>query len=164
MDSIIAWFQGLDIPRELVAFLISMLPIVELRGGLPVASAMGIPFSKGLLICMLGNMLPIPFILWLIIPIFNWMKGTKTFRPLVEKLESKSLGKSEKIQKYQFWGLLIFVGIPLPGTGAWTGALIAALLGIDFKKAILAISLGVLMAGGIMSIISYVIPWLISLI
>ena len=92
------------------------------------------------------------------------MKNTKTFRPTVEKLEAKSLGKSEKIQKYQFWGLLIFVGIPLPGTGAWTGALIAALLGIKFKKAISAIILGVFMAGGIMSIISYVIPWLISLI
>lgn len=164
MDSIISWFQGLNIPRELVAFLVSMLPIVELRGGLPVASAMGIPFTKGIFICMLGNLLLIPFILWLIIPIFNWMKGTKTFRPLVKKLESKSLGKSEKIQKYQFWGLLIFVGIPLPGTGAWTGALISALLGIDFKKSILAITLGVFLAGGIMSIISYVIPWLISMI
>ncbi len=164
MQGIIAWFQSLTIPRELVAFLISMLPIVELRGGLPVASAMGIPFSKGIVICMLGNLLPIPFILLLIIPIFKWMKSTKLFRPTVEKLEAKSLGKSEKIQKYQFWGLLIFVGIPLPGTGAWTGALIAALLGIKFKKAILAIILGVFLAGAIMSIISYVIPWLISLI
>ncbi len=164
MQSIIAWFQALDIPRELVAFLVSMLPIIELRGGLPVASAMGIPYGRGILICMLGNLLPIPFILLLIIPIFKWMKTTKTFRPTVEKLEAKSLGKSEKIQKYQFWGLLIFVGIPLPGTGAWTGALIAALLGIKFKKAMLAIILGVFLAGGIMSIISYVIPWLISLI
>ena len=164
MQSIIAWFQGLDIPREFVAFLVSMLPIVELRGGLPVASAMGIPFFKGILICMLGNLLPIPFILLLIIPIFNWMKKTKTFSPLVEKLEKKSMSKSDRIQQYQFGGLLIFVGIPLPGTGAWTGALIAALLGIKFKKAILAIILGVFMAGGIMSIISYVIPWLISLI
>lgn len=163
MSGVIAWFQALDIPRELVAFLVSMLPIVELRGGLPVASAMGIPWLKGLFICMFGNLLPIPFILLLIIPIFKWMKGTKKLKPIVEKLEAKSLSKSDRIKKYQFWGLLIFVGIPLPGTGGWTGALIAALLGIDFKKAMLAIILGVIMAGGIMSVISYVIPWLISL-
>lgn len=164
MDAVISWFQALPVSRELVAFLVSMLPIVELRGGVPVASIMGIPWFKGLFICMVGNLVPIPFILLLIIPLFKWLKGTKTFKPMIEKLEKKSLGKSETIQKYEFLGLLIFVGIPLPGTGAWTGALIAALLGIDFKKSLLAIASGVLLAGIIMSCISYVIPWLISLI
>ncbi len=163
IEAIQSWFQTLGFPKEIIAFIISMLPIVELRGGLPIASLMGIPWGLAILICMVGNLLPIPFILWLIIPIFKWMKNTRLFRPLVEKLEAKSLSKSDKIKKYEFWGLLIFVGIPLPGTGAWTGALIAALLDIDFKKAILAIVLGVLLAGGIMSVISYVIPWIISL-
>ncbi|HCR82983.1 MAG TPA: small multi-drug export protein, partial [Lachnospiraceae bacterium] len=106
-------------------------------------------------ICIIGNLLPIPFILLLITRIFDWMKGTKKLRPMVEKLETKAMSKSANIEKYEFWGLLIFVGIPLPGTGAWTGALIAALLGIRFKKAFPAIALGVLMAGCIMTILSY---------
>ena len=158
MESIIAWFQGLDIPRELVAFLVSMLPIVELRGGIPVAAVMGIDFLPALGLCVAGNLLPIPFILLLIIPIFNWMKTTKLFRPLVEKLEHKTLAKRDKLEKGEFLGLMIFVGIPLPGTGAWTGALLAALLGIKFKKAIWAIILGVLIAAAIMSIIFYAFP------
>lgn len=164
MDTFIAWLQSMGIPREIVAFLVSMLPLIELRGGLPVASLLGIPWWKGILICMAGNILPIPFILLLILPIFRWMKTTRLFRPLVEKLEAKSLGKSDRIRKYEFWGLLLFVGIPLPGTGGWTGALIAALLGLDWKRAFLAILCGILLAGGIMSVVSYGIPYLISLL
>ena len=91
------------------------------------------------------------------------MRGTKLFRPTVEKLESKTLDKREKLEKGEFWGLMIFVGIPLPGTGAWTGALLAALLGIKFKKAILAIICGLFIAAAIMSFISYGIPFIISL-
>ena len=89
----------------------------------------------------------------LIIPIFNWMKKTKLFSPMVNRLESKTLSKKEKLEKGEFWGLMLFVGIPLPGTGAWTGALLAALLGVKFKKAILAIILGVIIAAAIMSFI-----------
>ena len=122
---------------------------------------MKVPMIQAVIICIIGNIIPVPFILWLITPIFNWLKATKTFRPMVEKLEKKSMGKSDKIQKYEFWGLLIFVGIPLPGTGAWTGALIASLLGIKFKKAFPAIILGILMATVIMCIVSYFIPWLV---
>ncbi len=161
--SIVNWFQGIGLPKEIVAFIVSMLPIVELRGGLPVASVLGIPYFKALGICVLGNLVPIPFILWLIIPIFAWMKKTKLFSPLVNKLESKTLSKKDKLEKGEFWGLMIFVGIPLPGTGAWTGALLAALLGIKFKKALLAIVCGVFLAAAIMSIISYVIPWIVTL-
>ena len=91
------------------------------------------------------------------------MKKTKLFSPLVNKLESKTLSKKDKLEKGEFWGLMIFVGIPLPGTGAWTGALLAALLGIKFKKALLAIVCGVFLAAAIMSIISYVIPWIVTL-
>lgn len=85
------------------------------------------------------------------------MKGTKKLKPIVDKLEAKALSKSANIEKYEFWGLVIFVGIPLPGTGAWTGSLIAALLGIRFRKAFPAIALGVLIAAAIMTILSYTI-------
>ena len=163
MDAILNWFGSLPLPKELIALFISMLPIIELRGGLPAASLMGMPYLKALGICMLGNFIPIPFILWLIIPIFAWLKKTKLFSPLVNTLESKTLSKREKLEKGEFWGLMIFVGIPLPGTGAWTGALLAALLGIKFKKAIIAIICGILLAAAIMSFISYGIPWIINL-
>ena len=99
----------------------------------------------------------VPFILLLITPIFNWMKGTKVFKPLVTKLETKAMSKSDKIEKYEFWGLVLFVGIPLPGTGAWTGSLIAALLGIKFKKAFPAVVIGICMATVIMWFVSYVL-------
>ena len=87
----------------------------------------------------------------------KWMKKIKCFRGLIEKLENRAMGRSEKIQQYEFWGLVLFVGIPLPGTGAWTGALIASLLGIDIKKSSLAILCGIAMATVIMYVVSYVL-------
>ena len=150
------------LPKELIIFVVSMLPIVELRGGLIIAPILGIPMWKAIPICLAGNILPIPFVLWFITPIFSWLKTTKLFKPLVEKMETKSLGKSDKIQKYEFWGLVLFVGIPLPGTGAWTGALIASLLNIRIRKAFPAILLGLLLATTIMCIITYFIPWMIN--
>lgn len=164
-EELARWFTEVlgGFPKELVALIVSMVPILELRGGLIAASLMGVDVVTANIICLVGNILPIPFILWLITPIFNWMKTTRLFRPMVEKLESKSMGKSEKIQKYEFWGLLLFVGIPLPGTGAWTGALIAALLNIPFKKAFPTIILGVFLAATIMTTVTYFIPWLVTL-
>ena len=150
------------LPDELVCFVISMIPVVELRGGLIVAAIKGIPLFRAIAVCIAGNLVPIPFILLLITPIFAWLKKTKLFKPIVEKLEKKSMGKSEKIQKYEFLGLMLFVGIPLPGTGAWTGSLIASLLEIKVKKAFPAICLGLIMATIIMCFITYGIPWLIS--
>jgi len=164
-ESLTNWFISVlgGIPPELIIFIISMIPILELRGGLIAAAVLGINYVPALIICLIGNALPIPFILWLIKPIFDWMRKWKRLRPLVEKLEAKSTGsKSEQIRKYQFWGLLCFVGIPLPGTGGWTGALIASLLNLDIKKASLAIALGIIMAAAIMSIITYLIPYLVS--
>ena len=120
-------------------------------------------YLKAALLCVTGNLVPVPFILLLITPIFNWLKKTKLFRPLVEKIENRAMGKSDKIQKAEFWGLLLFVGIPLPGTGAWTGGLIASMLNVPLKKAFPAVLLGLLLALTIMSIITYVIPWLIAL-
>ena len=165
-DSLINWFSSTlsFMPKELVVFIISMIPILELRGGLIAASLLGIGMVKAVFLCIVGNIIPIPFILFFITPIFNWMKKTKLFRPMVEKLEKKSMAKSDQIQKYEFWGLALFVGVPLPGTGAWTGALIASLLGIKTKKASLAILLGLMMATIIMTFISYGIPWIIQVI
>ncbi len=166
VESLVNWFtSNLSgfMPKEIVVLIISMVPILELRGGLIAASVLGIDMFRAIGYCFVGNIIPIPFILLFITPIFSWMKKTKLFRPIVEKLEKKSMSKSDQIKKYEFLGLMLFVGIPLPGTGAWTGALIASLLGIKFKKAFWAILSGLLIATVIMCIISYGIPWAITL-
>lgn len=149
---------GGSVGKEVIVFIISMIPILELRGALLVAGPLlGVPVSKAIPLSVLGNIIPVPFILLLITPIFNWMKGTKRLKPIVDKLETKAMNKSDQIEKYEFWGLVLFVGIPLPGTGAWTGSLIASLLGIKFKKAFPAVILGICMATVIMWFISYVL-------
>lgn len=167
MESLASWFQqtlGSVMPGELVIFITSMIPILELRGGLLVASAMGIPIWVAIPICIIGNMVPVILILLFITPLFNLLKKAKIFRGLVEKMERKANGKNaKKIQQAEFWGLLVFVGIPLPGTGGWTGALLASLLNVKFWKALLAIFLGLILATIIMSAISYGIPWVISM-
>lgn len=165
MDSLLQWFMDLldGMPNQLIVFIVSMVPLIELRGGLIAAALLGMPLWEGVLFCLAGNIVPIPFILLFITPLFNWLKKTKLFRPMVEKLEARSMGKSEKIQKYQFWGLVLFVGIPLPGTGAWTGALIASLLNIKLKKAVPAIFLGLVLATTIMCVITYGIPAVVRL-
>ena len=164
-ETLVAWFTtnltGI-LSEELIVFVISMMPILELRGGLIASALFKIPMVKAIIICVIGNLIPIPFILAFITPIFNWLKKTKWIKPKLERLEEKSMGKSETIQKYEFIGLMLFVGIPLPGTGAWTGALIASLLNIKFKKAFPAVIFGIFMATVIMCIISYFIPWLIT--
>ena len=159
-DVLINWFVtnlGAKVGKELILFIISMVPILELRGGLLAAGPafLNIPMWRAIPVGIIGNLLPIPFILLLITKIFDWMKGTKRLKPVVEKLEKKAMSQSANIEKYEFWGLVAFVGIPLPGTGAWTGALIAALLGIRFRKAFPAIVIGVCLAACIMTIISY---------
>ena len=158
----ISWFidtLGGKVGGGFIVFLISMVPILELRGGLLAAgpAILDIPQWQAIPICIVGNLIPIPFILLLITKIFDWMKGTKKLKPMVEKLEKKAMSKSANIEKYEFWGLVLFVGIPLPGTGAWTGSLIAALLGVKFKKAFPAVILGICIATVIMWFISYVI-------
>ena len=150
------WFQEVFgwLPKEAFAALISMVPVIELRGGLPYAILSGIPVWQAVPLCIISNLIPVPFILWFITPIFNWMKKTKLFRPMVEKLEARAMKKKDSIEKSYFWGLLFFVGIPLPGTGAWTGALIASMLNVPKKKSIPAIALGVCLAAALMGILS----------
>lgn len=158
MDSLVTWFTmnlADYISREATVFLISLMPLLELRGGLLAASLLQVPIATAIPICIVGNILPIPFILLFIRKIFSWMRRLKPFAVIVEWLEKKAMGKSDKISSIEFFGLVLFVGIPIPGTGAWMGSLIAALLEIDFKKAILAELLGIVMATVIMSIVSY---------
>ncbi len=158
MEALVQWFSenlGRFVSPEAVIFIISMIPILELRGGLLAASLLKVGMAKAIPICIIGNIVPIPFILLFLKQIFGMLKKVKLFRPLVEKLENRAMKKSGTIRKYEFLGLLLFVGIPLPGTGAWTGSLIATLLEIDIKKASLAIFLGILMATVIMTVVSY---------
>lgn len=158
MENIALWFAnslGQYVPAEVVVFLISMVPLLELRGGLIAAKLIGVPLLTAIPVSIIGNIIPIPFILLFIKQIFKWMRVIPAFDKLITKIENKAMSKSDKIQKGAFWGLVLFVGIPLPGTGAWTGSLIAALLEIDFKKAILAELLGIIIATVIMSIFSY---------
>ena len=165
-ESIATWlvnFFGNTIPAELTIFAISLLPILELRGGMIAAALLGVPFGKAFLICLVGNLLPIPFILWLIRPFFNWLKTTRHLKKLADWLESKTEKNKEKVLKYEVLGLLLFVAIPLPGTGGWTGALVAAMLDMPMKKSFPIIVLGVLIAGFIMSVITYGLPALLAL-
>ena len=139
MESIAVWFTntlGQYVSEEIVIFIISMIPILELRGGLIAASLLKVSLVKA-------------------IQIFKWLGKTKLFHGLIERLERKAMSKSDRIKQWEFWGLALFVGIPLPGTGAWTGSLIAALLEIDIKKAVLAELVGIAMATIIMSVFSY---------
>ncbi len=140
---------------ELISFFVSMLPVLELRGGLIAAKLMNVEFFKAFAICFIGNMLPIPFILLFIRKIFNLMKKIPQIESVICKLEARSLRKADNVKKYRLLGLLLFVAIPLPGTGAWTGALIADLLDIRIKHSFPVIALGVFIAGIIISILSY---------
>lgn len=157
-ETLVNAFSGLTslkYGKELIIFIISLMPILELRGGLIAAALLGLKIVPSFIICFIGNIIPIPFILWLITPIFNWLKKTRLFRGIVVKLENKAMKKKDQIEKLQYIGLMLFVGIPLPGTGAWTGCLIAALLNMDKKKSMIYAILGVVMAGIIMMVFSY---------
>nr|WP_296083263.1 small multi-drug export protein [uncultured Blautia sp.] len=158
MEVLVQWFTdnlSQHISKELIIFIISMIPILELRGGLLAASLLNVSAAKAIPICIIGNIIPIPFILLFIRQIFKLMKKTKVFRGLIERLENRAMGKSDQIQRYEFLGLLLFVGVPLPGTGAWTGSLIASLLEVDIKKSSVAIFCGLIMATVIMYVVSY---------
>ena len=141
----------------LFTMMVSMLPIIELRGGLPFGVAMGLPYYLAFPFAVLGNLIPAPFIIVYIRRIFKLMrKYMPKLNSLVDKLEKKAHLKGKKMQKYQYLGLWLFVAIPLPGTGAWTGCLAAAFLEMRLKKAMPAVILGVLTAGTIMLTLTHV--------
>lgn len=144
--------------KYLIVFFVSMVPLIELRGAIPIAAGMGLPFIQYYIIAILGNMIPVPFIYFFARKILIWGKD----KPIVGKFFSWCLEKGEKggkklqdtAGKGLFIALLLFVGIPLPGTGAWTGTLAASILDMDFKSSVLAVMLGVLLAGIIMALAS----------
>lgn len=158
-EQIAQWFanlsQGSRLFDYLITFIVSCLPILECRGGMIVAGLRHVPAWQAFIICYIGNILPIPFILLFIKQIFAFMKKHNILKGFIEKLEGKTAKNQEKVLKYKQWGLLAFVAIPLPGTGGWTGSLFAALLNIDFKKAFPIIALGILIAEIIMFILVY---------
>ena len=156
-DSLVNFFIDLfsGINKDIVVFIISMMPILELRGGLLAASILNIPLVRALIICIVGNVLPIPFVLLFIEWIFSLLEKFKPTKKIVKWLKNKAMKKSDDIKKYGYVGLILFVGIPLPGTGAWTGALLAVLLNLDKKKSFICILAGVFLASVIMTIISY---------
>ena len=150
-------FQG-RIPKELIVFIISLFPILELRGGMIAAKLLQMDFLPAIVICFIGNILPIPFILLFIRKIFDFLRDKRGFSKLIRKLEERSLKQSGKVKRWRDLGLVLFVAIPLPGTGGWTVALIAALLEMKIKKALPLIALGIFIAGVIMSTVTYLIP------
>ena len=158
MESLVNFYNqslGQWMPREVFIFLVSMVPLVELRGGLVIAKLLGIGLLPANLICIVGNIVPIPFILLFIRKIFSFMKEHHILTKLVLRLEARAAKKSKGAERGEFIFLLGFVGIPLPGTGAWTGSLIASLFEYDIKKASLAIFLGIILAAILVDIISY---------
>ena len=199
MGAILDFFSSL--PGELYVFLISMLPIVELRGAIPIGASplVGLPFYSNYLIAVLGNLLPVPFILFFVSKFLDFLSKFKFFRPMVNWLRRKADKHSSKVIKSEdkdaegveeaesntsldnleplsgkkpkkkmtlamFFGLMLFVAIPLPATGAWTGALIAALFNFPKKRSLLAITLGVLISGVIMSLASYGVIGFLSIL
>ena len=153
-DAVISAFGG-KIPDDLIVFFISMLPIVELRGGMFAAKLFEIDFLKAFLICYAGNMLPVPFILLFIRKIFAFLKNKKGFSSIIKKLEDKTFVRSEKALRWKGLGLLLFVAIPVPGTGGWTGSLIAALLEMRLRVSFPVIALGVFIADLLMGGLIY---------
>ena len=153
----LASLLGGKVSGEAIIFIISMIPILELRGGLLAASPalLNVPILKAIPICIIGNLLPIPFILLLIEKVLNGMERVPGLSKVAIWLRQKADKNKSQIEKFGFWGLVLFVGIPLPGTGAWTGSLVAALLHMKFGKAIGAILCGIVMATVIMSLLSY---------
>lgn len=159
-ESIASFLAQYNLSAEVISFIVSIFPIVELRGGIIVARLLGLPVLKAYLICLLGNMLPIPFILLFIKKIFLVLKKFKWSAKLVDKLETSALRKSDSVKTKLYIGLFLFVAIPLPGTGGWTGALIASLLDMPIKKSFISVFAGVMTAGLIMITLSYFVPGL----
>ena len=165
MKEAIANFFLNIVGEELCVFFCSMLPIIELRGAIPLGAGLGLPWWQTYLIAVAGNMLPVPIILLFVKSVLNWMAKcrVKLFNKVAGKMFEKAERNRDKIERYAFWGLTLFVAIPLPATGAWTGTLVAALFDMKFWKSVLAALLGVLIAGVVMTLISYGVAAVITL-
>lgn len=164
MSEFIQEFFLETVGRELCVFFCSMIPIIELRGAIPLGAALGLPWWQSYIISVIGNLIPVPFILLFINAVLRWMSKSKVkfFNKIANWLFAKAEKNREKIEKYAFWGVALFVAIPLPATGAWTGSLVAAVFKMKFWKSLLSAIIGVLVAGTVMTLVSYGVVALFS--
>ena len=140
----------------LLTFLVATVPVIELRGAIPFGVARGLGIWTAIAVSVLGNLLPVPFIVLFIRNVFSWLrKHHARLNDLVNRLEARAEGKEDTVRRYAFWGLVLLVAIPLPGTGAWTGALVAAMMRMPLRKAFPAIAVGVVIAAVVVSVITY---------
>lgn len=150
------WLTQVPMGEFCFTVLVSMIPVVELRGGIPFGAARGLPVWAAYLAAIIGNILPVPFILVYIRQVFHWMRRRfPRLNRLVDRLERKAHLKGQTVTKYKYLGLMLFVAIPLPGTGAWTGALAAAFLDMPLRKALPSIFAGIVIAGAAISVITF---------
>ncbi len=149
------WMTGSHLGNLLSTFLISIAPVVELRGGIPWGVAHDLPLWEAYCAAVLGNMLPVPFVILFMRHVLNWLRSIPKIGALADRLEARALAKGEKVQKYEALGLFLLVAVPLPGTGAWTGALVASVFDMRLKRAFPIILLGVMAAGILMLLLSH---------
>lgn len=143
---------GVNAGKVIGIFFISLLPVIELRGSIPIGYYQGLPWYTNMITSIIGNILPVPFILLFVVKVFEFMKKRNIMVNVIEKIEKRAMNRSESIANKEFLGLMLFVAIPFPGTGAWTGALIAALLQFDRKKSFVYIFIGVLIAASLVTL------------
>ena len=160
LELIESYFSGIN--KILAVFIVSMMPVVELRGAIPFGVSLGLDWREVYLVSVIGNMIPVPFIILFFRPLIEYFEKTKLFGKIASKLKKRTKSKMEGLNKYKILGLFLFVAIPLPGTGAWTGAAIAALLKMRIKHSFIPILAGVVVAGILMMGISYGFGELIS--
>ena len=149
--------------KELYVFLLSLIPVVELRGAIPVGIGMGLDVMTTFIVAVIGNIIPVPFILLLTRPFMSLIKKTKALKPFAEWIEGKIEKNREKIMRYSAFGLFLFVAIPIPGTGAWSGAIAASALDMRMKYALPSIVAGVVTAGVIMCFGTSLVKWVINI-
>lgn len=141
---------------KIITFLMSMVPVIELRGAIPYGVLNGLSVIEATAISIVGNLVPVPFLVLLTTTVFAWLRTkSKGLNGFVTRLEEKGRSKIGQVERYKFWGLMLLVAIPLPGTGAWTGCLVAALMEMDLRKAFPPIVLGVVIAGVVVSTLTY---------
>ena len=160
LDSIVGAIENFflnTVGEELCVLFCSMIPIIELRGAIPLGAGLGLPWWQSYALAILGHMLPVPFILLMIKAVIGWMSRSKVqfFNKIADFLLKRVEKRRDKIEKYSFWGVCLFVAVPLPVTGAWTGSLVAAMIDMKFWKALLSCLFGVMIAGVVMTLISY---------
>ena len=160
---LLEWLKDTEVGRVAFTMLVSMLPVIELRGGVPFGAALGLPVWQALIAAVVGNMIPIPFIVVYIRRILKWMRRRiPRVGRLVDKLEKKAHLKGRTVSRYKYLGLFIFVAIPLPGTGGWTGALVAAFLDMPLRRAVPSILCGVIAAGLIMTFLTHTVTTVVT--